>query len=564
MSESQNGDLKGIDDALNSGIPLQTLQGEDRDHLLEAVKLVAHRGQDSCVAAFVGNIEWSPEPLPLPEDQPLPDIELEMLPEEIRSYCHTYAENLQVSLSYIAVPLIASVGAIVGSAIRVSPKVFDDWLVCINFWFMLIGPPSVRKSPAEKAGSRGLQHVASHEEEKFRERLKGWKPTEEKLFAQKKGVLERISQIAAGKKKDKDSPEAAQAELERIENELAKRPKAHCVVTNDATVEKLAEMEAVNGNGIALKRDELPGWLEKLDGSDNRGDRAFYIEGFEGGNRYRVDRLSREAASIDSHTISIGGTAQPGPIRYLVSGASGLSKKNDGLIQRFSLTVVQIRPKSHKYVDKQVDPLEVENLKKASLHMRRWAEDILSNKETGFINARFSSEAQMDFVRIFEELQGKVCAAEEYSDFQAHLGKYPKLLPSLAMTFRLIRAAYRSEIDPPTEIELCDLLMAEKWASVLEVHARWLYGILEGSVSPEARALAEKIQDGNVRDGDNLRSIYRRGWSFLKNEEMLSAAIEELASYGWCVSDHERGSKGAPAIVIRIHPSFAGVKNGRQ
>ncbi|MCB1660658.1 MAG: DUF3987 domain-containing protein, partial [Pseudomonadales bacterium] len=124
----------------------------------------------------------------------------------------------------------------------------------------------------------------------------------------------------------------------KMEEEAPCPPMLRRYKTNDSTVAKLGELEQQNPNGILVLRDELIGLLSSLDKEGNEGDRAFYLEGFNGTGSYDTDRIGRGHIFIQNHCLSVFGGIQPDKlIAYLEQAYSGLG--NDGLLQRFQLLV---------------------------------------------------------------------------------------------------------------------------------------------------------------------------------------------------------------------------------
>jgi hypothetical protein len=76
----------------------------------------------------------------------------------------------------------------------------------------------------------------------------------------------------------------------------------------------------------------------RLESEEYQGDRAFYLEAFNGDGRFTYDRIGRGAVHIDNCTVSMIGGVQPTRIAPLVRAAIGGSN-NDGLIQRLQLAV---------------------------------------------------------------------------------------------------------------------------------------------------------------------------------------------------------------------------------
>ncbi len=116
--------------------------------------------------------------------------------------------------------------------------------------------------------------------------------------------------------------DAARAELDKVDS-LADPPKhPPRLIVNDATVEALGEKLNENPNGVLLLRDELYGWLAKMQQEEYASDRAFYLECFNGNGRYTYDRIGRGTVAVDHCILSIIGGIQPARIARLVRGTT--------------------------------------------------------------------------------------------------------------------------------------------------------------------------------------------------------------------------------------------------
>ena len=130
-------------------------------------------------------------------------------------------------------------------------------------------------------------------------------------------------------------------------------------MTNDATIEKIAEILRDNPDGLLLYRDELMGWLRSLDKAGREADRAFYLEAWNGNGSFSVDRIGRGSLHVPAVCVSVLGGIQPGPLSTYVRDALGEAEKADGLLQRFQL-LVHPDPRGYDPVDRRPD-LEAKN-----------------------------------------------------------------------------------------------------------------------------------------------------------------------------------------------------------
>jgi hypothetical protein len=82
------------------------------------------------------------------------------------------------------------------------------------------------------------------------------------------------------------------------------------IIINDATVEKLGELLNENPRGVLLIRDELSGFLARMENEEHQSERAFYLEAFNGDGRFTYDRIGRGTIHIEySHRQHHGGCA---------------------------------------------------------------------------------------------------------------------------------------------------------------------------------------------------------------------------------------------------------------
>ena len=151
-----------------------------------------------------------------------------------------------------------------------------------------------------------------------------------------------------------------------------------------------------------------------------------------------------------------------------------------------------------------------------------------------------------------------------------HLSKYRKLVPALALIFYLIDVASKPT-PPPTKptksraaprrelrIGKGHVLLALRWAAVLETHARRIYLMGTDYRVAAAKSLAKKIEAGEVSDGFTARDVYRSGWTNLVDSELVKEACDELEDAHWLRRmENTPGGRGRPPKEARyeINPA---------
>jgi hypothetical protein len=92
--------------------------------------------------------QWpDPKPLP-PELAPVDAFIREFMPVEVADWVMDIAERMQCPPDFVAVSVIAALGATIGRQVGIRPKRLDTWIEFANMWALAIGRPGVMKSPA--------------------------------------------------------------------------------------------------------------------------------------------------------------------------------------------------------------------------------------------------------------------------------------------------------------------------------------------------------------------------------------------------------------------------------
>ena len=488
-------------------------------------------------------------PVITPEVKTLP---AEMLPEPLRPWIDDVAERLCVHREYVAIPALASLGAVVGRTVGIHPKQFDDWLEVPNLWGALIGPPSSKKSPSINEGSAPLDRLAAKAAEAHTQAQAERDANGEIIKLELETIKKRARAKGAEAANFRDELQTKLSELEQ--NDVPERR----YLTNDGTIEKLAELLKATPRGLLVKRDELIGLLKTCDKSGHETDRAFYLEAWNGKGRHTIDRVGKGTFHIPALTLALLGGIQPGPLASYVKGAVEGEGGADGLLQRFQLLVWPDRQRPYVNVDRYADTAAKTRAFKIFEFLDTELEKEFPAKEDdpdSIPALRFSPQAQVLFNEWLETLMGRLLSPELEATpaFHAHLSKYPSLMPSLALLFHLVDVADGRPFGP-VSADAADL--AINWCDFLELHARKLYALELNSTVVSAHALAERIEQGEVKDNQNVSDLYRRRFPSLTTADEVNAALAILETCHW-LRIQEVPNKGArPSRFVRLHPDF--------
>jgi hypothetical protein len=281
--------------------------------------------------------DW-PETKPLPTGlPPVMALHPAMLPDPLADWVFdTAARHDNSPPDYPAVGSLVEAGSLLGRKVCLRPKRYDDWQVVPNLWGALIGAPGSMKSPLLFAILKPLKRLEAQAREAYEEAYAAFelytlvKEVEVKVL--KKALEKKATEVADGKA-DPSAMEAIREKLAGLQH--PDDPRQRRFATNDATIEKLAELLIENPDGLLNYRDELMGWLSSLDRPGHEADRAFFLESWNGDNSFNVDRIGRGSLYVAAMCLSILGGIQPGPLTRYVRDALEEGEKADGLLQRF-------------------------------------------------------------------------------------------------------------------------------------------------------------------------------------------------------------------------------------
>lgn len=521
-------------------------------HQLEGIDAV--RTCVEAAQALVGNLKKphvGADPAPLPD--PLPPVapfDHDLLPEVLRGWVSDIAHRMQCPPDFTAVGALVALSSLIGARAVVKPKARDDWAVVPNLWGAIVGRPGVMKSPALSEVMKPLLRLESIEREQSKAAQAAWE-LDCKVAEMSAQANERQAKGLATK-----NPDKARALLQPMD--LPAEPTARRYVVNDATVEKLGELLVSNPWGVLVYRDEIHGLLCSMDRQGQEGARGFYLTGYDGNQGYAVDRIGRGESYIPRVCLAMLGGIQPGKVqsyvREAVTGGSG----DDGLLQRFGLTVWPDVNREFVYVDRWPD---------TPAKQEAWAvferlNQMQPPSDDRAAEWRFSAEAQTLFEEWLTPFETEIRGDDLHPALVSHLSKYRKLIPALALIFALVDTP-----DSACEIHQRELIRALAWGEYLRTHAERLYA---AAVIPEtagAQELLKKIKAGKLCDSSGVileaftpRLVAVKHWVGLSTPKAVRQAAELLVDYGWLEKESTTPGEtgGRPSDRYILHPTLLG------
>lgn len=513
----------------------------------EAIELIAASASDTRATGI--NDAW-PDPTPLPNAlPPVEPFDAELLPVALRAWVMDIAHLMQCPPDFPAVGAIAALSSLIGGRAVIQPKARVDWHVVPNLWALIVGRPGVMKSPALGEVMKPLNRLEANERELWQAAHDSWE-LDCKVAAMQDDANEKKAKGHAAK------GDTAAARQMLQPGDTPAEPIARRYIVNDATVEKLGELLEVNPWGVMAYRDEIYSLLTSLDRAGQEGSRGFYLQAYDGDKGYTFDRIGRGTHYIPRVCLAMLGGTQPGKIQQYVRDAVSGGSADDGLLQRFGLTVWPDIAGEFKYVDQWPDT----PAKQAAWAVVERLAQLQSANEDEPVIWRFSDAAQALFVEWLVPFETEIRGEELHPAMVSHLAKYRKLIPALALIFALVDTPDSGGIVYETE-----LIRALAMGDYLRSHANRLYAAAVIPETTNAAALLIKLKSGKLADRDGVipesftpRQVALKHWAGLATPEAVRKAADVLVDYDFLRRGlvHAGANGGRPSDRYLINPAL--------
>ncbi|HWY78710.1 MAG TPA: DUF3987 domain-containing protein [Verrucomicrobiae bacterium] len=342
--------------------------------------------------ATVSSSNVWPDPAPLGVALPsVLDFDPEFLPPSLRAYVEDVSERMQAPCDYAAAATVAALAGCVNRRALIQPKVHDDsWQVVPNLWGAIVAPPGYMKSPILCAATLPLHHIEKLWRMEHDEQLAEYENEKELADLQYQAWREQYKLAAK-----KGQPPPVQPDNTSTE------PAERRLVLTDSTFEKLHEILSQNPAGVFMVRDELTGWLASLEKPGREDERAFFLQAWNGNGAFTVDRIGRGSIHVPEVCVSLFGNIQPARLRWYLADACDGGPNDDGLFQRFQITVWPDPPRHWQLVDRLPNNKALATVEKVYSALANLSAD-------DPVRMRFGPETQGLFFQWLSELERKL------------------------------------------------------------------------------------------------------------------------------------------------------------
>lgn len=503
------------------------------------------------------NTPAAPQPLP-PDLPPVDSFYYDLLPDELGAWVQDVALRMSAPPDFVAVGLLVELGAVLGRKLSIRPMALSDWAVVANLWGLLIGRPSMKKSPSLSAAGQFRERLEAAATRIFEEEMEQY-TSQAKVIELMEKELE-----AATKKAIKEQLKSGGVDVSALAGGLKvdaqEEPVRKRYSTNDVTPASLVELLRKAPNGILAIRDELAGLLKECDAENGAGKRELLLQAWNGYGQYIIDRIGRGMAlKVDGLCLSLIGGSQPTKIASYIKSAINGGVGDDGLMQRFNLTVW---PDVGEFKEHDAEPDKAlsaavhrifKRLDELTPEQAQAMQDVDDQGEPdGLPYLRFDHEAQQLFREWRTDLNVRARGDDIHPAMESHLIKYEKLVPALALIFHMVEVGRGA-------VGATALYRALAWAEYLETHANRLYASVTMGKVTGAKAILTKIKTGKLSNPFRARDVYNSGWAGL-DKTSTTEGLNLLVDYGW-LSEHEPNNHkgGRPTVEFYLNPLAEGL-----
>ena len=486
--------------------------------------------QMAAEAAETKSNEWPPVTPVEDKLSPVAVFKPEFLPDSIRPWVTDVSERMSVPLDFAGVCALVTVAGVIGRRAFVCPKAKDkDWKEAIALSGAVIAGSGKAKTPTwktftnvivEKENDWNKQHA--QQKEKYEEDLKSWE-----AFSKANKELEKKSGVAQNTPPPPEEPVPCR-----------------CLLLNDATPEKMHDIMIGNPCGLFYLRDELSSWVAEFDKEGREQQRGVFLAAMNGNDHYKVDRIGRPGGSALMCTSVFGGF-QPDMFRDFLNNASNVSS---GMIPRFSL-LVWPDDCNLPIVDRTADD-------SAKQQYRRIVNELAEMGEKQ-VYLHFSAEAQTIYNDWLTQMDQRV-KAEKNDGKCSHLSKYKGVLPKIAGLLQIVDLISIGPLAGNHTIDVSHLTRAIDLLVYLETHMHRVYDSIQNKIQKAESALAELLENGELKSGFTVRVVQRKHRCDLGKAEDIDLALDTLEEKGWVFRvEPPPGPKGGrPTINWKVNPAL--------
>ena len=229
----------------------------------------------------------------------LPEFPLGVLSDQCQEWLARAAHGAGVTPGHVAVPLLATVASLIGTARRVRPS--RSWSEPLTLWTAIVGFSGSGKTPGIGVTKRALSLIESTRKSRIAELQRRHETKSQTAKAAAKAWKNAVEEAVENNRPPPEMPAAA------VDPGPFVAPRLY---VSEATIERHAVLLQARPRGMLLMSDELASLFLNMGRYSNGSDKEFWLEAWNG-HHYVVERMGRPPVAIDHLLIGMTGGFQP-------------------------------------------------------------------------------------------------------------------------------------------------------------------------------------------------------------------------------------------------------------
>jgi hypothetical protein len=221
------------------------------------------------------------------------------------------AHGAGVTHGHVAVPLLATVASLIGTARRIRPS--RSWSEPFTLWTAIVGFSGSGKTPGISVTKRALSLIESNRKDRIAELQRRHDTRSQTAKAAAKAWKDQVEEAVRANLPPPQMPGGGHGPW----------PVRHPapLYVSEATIERHAVLLQARPRGMLLMSDELASLFLNMGRYSNGSDKEFWLEAWNG-HHYVVERMGRPPVMIDHRLIGMTGGLQPDKLARSFKGDS--------------------------------------------------------------------------------------------------------------------------------------------------------------------------------------------------------------------------------------------------
>jgi hypothetical protein len=438
-----------------------------------------------------------------------------VLPDKLAAYVHAASSAIGCDPSFVALPLLAGLGAAIGNSRVIRLK--RGWVEPAVLWTVTISESGNLKTPPLYAA---LARIIEKEDDAVRRQA-----IADEDYRRAKAVHD-----VAMRRWQKTGANAGLPPPDAPAEPIGER-----FLVDDITVEALAEKLSYAPRGLLLCREELGGWIGGFGQYKGRSSAAMIADSahflkMHGARPLIVDRKTKPTIHVPRAFLCAAGSVQPGIMRAVAVREHFLS----GLVARL---LPAMPPRDEKtWTEAVVDEVLEREIRDIYDRLYSLSMPLNASGVPEPVALGLSPRAKIEWVRFYNEFAKE--QIQVTGDLAAAFSKLEGSVARLALVLHLANMAEHDVLanDPTPAVDAASIEAAIVLGRWFQVEVERVYTVLgENAVQQACRELVETIQ----RKGGSLtpRELMHASRKYRKSAEDAEAALEELVTAGLAVKE---------------------------